>query len=139
MNVLEKQAWFTLAVIALALMGYGIIWMTTKSSIVAFSSFGLCGLLGCAGLIGRKEKRAGRVAIDERDAEIERKGTLVAYAVYWLLFVAILMTPFFVLGSDARITISTAALSQAVMAAFMLIMAVRSLVIVFLYKSGRHA
>ena len=52
----------------------------------ALGGFGLLGLLGLGPLFFRR--KGGGVVLDERDQEISRRSLLVAYTVFWLVFVA---------------------------------------------------
>ena len=138
MNVLERQARFMLWVIIItALLYLGVVpWVGFQK---AFAMFGFFGFAGFTPLIGRKERKSGKIIMDERDREIERIATLAGYSVFWVFFVAAAMTPFFMYGPNAKMTIDTGLPCDILFIAMALIFFVRSLVIVMLYRKGRVA
>ena len=140
MHVQEKQAWLTLAAataaltlffVLVALVGLG-------SRSVAPAAFGLLGLVGAARRIGRRERQAGKVVMDERDHEIERAATLLAYSVFWALFVGMAIGPFFLLGHGAIMRVPSYALAFTPLVAVCIFHAVSSVTIIVLYRRGSH-
>ena len=93
MSCNQKFAWFNLAVIGLTLV--------VVFSLVPFlgwqraqGGFGLSGLLGFGAFFFRKQP--GRVAMDERDQQIQFRSLTFAYgAVFWItyVFVAVFLVP----------------------------------------------
>ena len=138
MNVQERQAWFILSVCGVSLMVYLILVSIFGFCVPAFSAFGLFGFTGFAPLIGRKERREGKVLMDERDHDIGKAAGLAGFAAAWLYFVAICMLPFFVKGPDATITIPVTVPTLVILVAGVILYTVRSLVIVILYRRGIH-
>lgn len=138
MHVQEKQAWFMLIVMVVTLA----LWLAVVAVFgfheATLGVFGLLGLAGFAGLIGRRERKAGMVIMDERDKQIALKATTGGYSVFWLFFVAAAMGPFFVLGPDATLTLSTTTIIFIVFPALMVLLLVRLLIIVVLYRRGRR-
>ncbi len=139
MHVQEKQAWFilivaaaTLALLLLSLSVFGV-------HPAVFGAFGLFGLSGFAALIGRRERKAGLVVMDERDRQIALYATTGAYSVFWLLFVTAAMGPFCVLGPFATVTLQTTTIANIAIPALLVLMVVRSLIIVVLYRRGSRA
>jgi hypothetical protein len=111
MNRVQKIAWFNLIVLLTAL-GLSAIAIGVLHFIVglqmqhALGGFGFIGIMGFAGLspiLFKKDK--GKVQCDERDLMIHRKATVVAYSIFWVLFVAAAMAPFFVLGPKGTISV----------------------------------
>ena len=67
------------------------------------------GFLGTAGLVGLSpilfRRRAGQLAFDERDLLIYNRASLVAYSVFWVLFTAACMIPWWILETGASIRV----------------------------------
>lgn len=139
MTIQEKRAWFTLIVISVVAVVYAILYAITKSPIVSEASFAFIALLAAEGRIGRNEQRSGRVVADERDIEINRKATVAAYSVFWVCFVAAAMAPFFILGPNASICIKATDITYVIWPAFSIVLLVRSLVMITLYRKSQHA
>ena len=136
MHVRERQAWFVLAVTATTLLLAIILVTLLGFTPPASAAFGVLGLVGATGLIGRRERRAGRVVIDERDREIERAATVAGYSVFWLLFVAAAMAPFFILGPGAVMRVPTIVVPTAIYVAACIVYLVRALAMILLYRMG---
>ncbi len=138
MNVQERQARFAgsvvLATLAVLLV---LIWVFGLSPAV-MAGFALLGLSGFTNLIVRKERKAGKIVMDERDLEIARTATVIAYSVFWVCFVIAAMAPFFVLGPNASLALPTPVFTGAIWVAWCIVLGVRSLVILILYRRGRH-
>src|SRR6266508_716046 len=83
MSPMQKFAWFNLAVIALTLL--------VVFSLLPFLGYRAMGGLGCLGLIGFGplffRKKPGQVLTDERDHLIQARSWIVAYALFWVVFV----------------------------------------------------
>ena len=139
MSVLERQAWFVIRIIVLTVVLYLAVGACTHYHSGALGVFGLIGLIGFIGLIGRKERQAGKVVLDERDLAISRKATLIGYSVFWTVFVPGMMMPFFIYGPNAKITIGTDIPTFLVNASLMVILLVRSVAILILYRRAVHA
>ncbi len=132
MNRMQKIAWFNLIVVSLALglsiaafgAAYFIFGLPANR---AAGGFGLIGLMGFAGLnpfMFRKEK--SKVQFDERDTAIQRKAGIVAYSIFWVLFVAAAMVPWFIIGPNG--TITTNYLPWMVFGGMFVVMLVQSIV-----------
>ena len=111
MNRAQKIAWFNLIVLLTALglstiaigVFYFIVGLPMRDALGGFGFMGVLGLLGLTPILFRKDK--GKVQYDERDLTICRKAAVVAYAIFWVLFVAAAMVPFFVLGPDGIVSV----------------------------------
>ena len=79
----QKQAWFNLAVIAVALAV--VLAIVPFNGRAALGGFGFLGLLGFGGLFFRK--KPGRVLTDERDNLIRQRSVLIGYTVFWVAFI----------------------------------------------------
>jgi hypothetical protein len=112
MNKAQKMAWFTLVVLALALglslitfcVGYFILGVPAAKAAAGFGFMGIMGFVGLTPILFRKDK--AQVQCDERDLMIHRKAAIAAYAIFWVLFVAAAMVPWFITGPDGRITVN---------------------------------
>ena len=103
MSPQQKHAWFNLAVFASALAAYlSLIPLIGVSR--AFGAFGICGVWGL-GVFFYRKKRA-HLVVDERDEQIGRRSVLVAYAAFWLFFVATCMITWGVLHWRGQNSIS---------------------------------
>lgn len=138
LNVPERQAWWTLGVFGVTLILYllgiavfGVHWWLT-------GIWGLFGLAGFTPLIGRREKREGRVVYDERDRQIELTANTIGFVGFYMLFIIAVMTPFYLLGPNATVSLPTSQLSSAAIFAMIVVFTLRSLVTVTLYRGGRH-
>ncbi len=108
MNRAQKTAWFTLAVMSLAVgvsvgafcIGVFILGVPAHRAAGGFGFLGIVGLVGLTPLLFRKGE--GKVRCDERDTMIQRKAAFAAYAIFWVLFVAAAMIPWFILGPGGR-------------------------------------
>jgi hypothetical protein len=108
MNRWQKIAWYNIAVISLALgmTAINIAVMAMKYGFPkAFSGLGTLGslgLLGLAGVIFKKKK--DQVDFDERDRLIFYKSMQTANAVFWPLFSAACMIPWFIVGAAGTVS-----------------------------------
>jgi hypothetical protein len=110
MNRMQKIAWFNLIVVSLALglsiaafaIFYFVLGLPANRAAAGFGFIGILGLTGLNPVMFRKDK--SKVQFDERDIAIQRKAVGFAYAIFWVLFVAAAMIPWFVIGPDGTIT-----------------------------------
>jgi len=80
----QKQAWFNLAIIVLTVGG--IVALTPVLGFQrAHGSLGLLGFLGLTPFLFRK--RPGIVVSDERDGVIQVRSWVIAYSLFWVVFV----------------------------------------------------
>ena len=107
---MQKIAWFNLIVIFLAIVlsviafsiGYFIFGLPANRAAGGFGFIGIMGFCGLSPVLYRKDKN--KAQFDERDTAIQRKAVIVAYSVFWLLFVAAAMIPWFIIGPNGTIT-----------------------------------
>jgi hypothetical protein len=110
MNRMQKMAWFNLIVISLALglsvaafsIGYFIFGAPARQAAAGSGFIGIMGFSGLSPILFRKDK--SKVQYDERDTAIQRKSVIIAYSIFWVLFVAAAMIPWFILGPNGTIT-----------------------------------
>ncbi len=86
MSYHEKQAWFNLAVVGLAMATFFVL-LPLFGVQRALGAFGWLGLLGLSPLFYRAKKGNSQVVSDERDYLIQSKAGLIAYSVFWMVFV----------------------------------------------------
>lgn len=143
MNRAQKTAWFTLAVMSLAVgvslgafcIGLFVLGVPAHRAAGAFGFLGLIGLVGLTPLLFRKGE--GKVPCDERDVMIQRRAAFAAYAIFWVLFVAAAMIPWFILGPEETITVNY--LPWMVLGGMFVVMLVQSIVILQQYGwTGRE-
>ena len=109
MNRWQKIAWFNLIVISATLALTGIVVAVLAVKVGMPKAWGGLGMLGFFGLMGlssvifRKDK--GKVGFDERDQLINYRAVLGAYSFFWLIFTAVCMIPFFILGPGGSISV----------------------------------
>ena len=86
----QKHAWFNLIVFTTVLVAYlGLVpFVGTRA---ALGAMGLCGFWGLGVVFYRKKR--GMLAFDERDKQIHGFSLGLAYAVFWVCFVAACMIP----------------------------------------------
>ena len=138
MSVQERRAWFVLAVAVAALILCLVLGVLLGYGLVVFGGLSVLALAAGTGLIAWREQRAGRVVMDERDREIERTASMATGAVFWVLFVAAAVTPSLVLGPHAVMRVPTAVFPQAMFVAAWVVLLVRSLVTIVLYRREGH-
>jgi hypothetical protein len=110
MNRMQKIAWFNLIVVSLALglsvvafsIGYLFLGAPAHRAAAGFGFMGIMGFSGLTPLLFKKNQ--GKVQFDERDTAIQRKAVGFAYAIFWVLFVAAAMIPWFIIGPNGTIT-----------------------------------
>jgi hypothetical protein len=131
MSALQRFAWFNLAVIALTLVaGLSLVPFLGKG---ALGCFGFLGLIGLGPLFFRK--KPGQVLIDERDQLIQRRSWVLAYSLFWVVFVlaAALLSPL-VYGQEGAVPVWVVQCS--VFCGFMLVYALGSIAILVQYAGG---
>jgi hypothetical protein len=102
MSVGQKQAWFGLTIVTLALGG-----ILALSPLLGFQraqgSLGLLGLWGLTPILSRR--RPGSVVSDERDGLIQARSWVVAYSLFWVVFVLVCVLAPFVYGSSGAVPV----------------------------------
>ena len=83
MSAMQQFAWFSLAVIALTLVAVLALFPFLGKG--ALGGFGVLGFIGFGALFFRK--KPGQVLTDERDHLIQRRSWVLAYSLFWVVFV----------------------------------------------------
>jgi len=131
MSAMQRFASFNLAVITLTLVTvFTLLPFLGKG---ALGGFGFTGLLGLGALFLRK--KPGHVVIDERDTLIQRRAWVLAYALFWVVFVvaAVLVSPL-VYGQEGAVPVWI--VQSSVFCSFMLVCAVGSIALLVQYAGG---
>lgn len=127
----QKQAWFTLTIILLSLST-----VLALTPVLGFQraqgGLGFLGFLGLTPIIFRK--RAGGVLMDERDEQIQLRSWMFAYAVFWVVFVAVCLAAPLTYGSSGMVRVEVIQFS--VWYAFMLVWGLSALAALVQYRRG---
>jgi hypothetical protein len=127
----QKFAWFNLAVIALTLVA--ILSLLPWLGKGALGGFGFLGFLGFGPFFFRK--KPGQVVSDERDQLIQGRSWILAYALFWVVFVlAAVFLSSLVYGEEGAVPVSV--LQWSVACGFMLVYALASIAILVQYAGG---
>jgi hypothetical protein len=102
MSAMQKHAWFNLAVVLLSTIVV-IALIPVLGVQRAQGGFGILGFLGFGPLFFLR--RAGAVVSDERDGSILVRSWVIAYAVFWLVFVAACVAAPFSFGSSGAVPV----------------------------------
>lgn len=132
MSTMQKAAWFNLAVIGLT--------FATIGALLPFIGTRAMGGLGCLGFLGLQpllfRKRPGQVLADERDRLIQSRSWIIAYALFWVVFVvAAVWVSSLVYGENGAVPVHIVQMSVAW--AFMFVYAVASIAVLIQYGSTR--
>lgn len=137
MSPLQKFAWFNLTVIGISLC--------VVFSLMPFLGQGAYGGLGCLGVLGFGpvffffRKKPGQVQLDERDNLIHVRSVVVAYSLFWVVFVisAVFLTVL-LYGQEGAVPVPVVQLFVAW--AFMFFYSIMSIGILVQYRiGGAHA
>lgn len=131
MSALQRFAWFNLAVITLTVViTLSLLPILGKG---ALGGFGFLGLIGLGPLFFRK--RTGHVLTDERELLIQQRSWVVAYSVFWVVFVlAAVVFSALIYGQEGAVPVTVVQMSVAV--GFMLVFALSSMMILLQYTGG---
>jgi hypothetical protein len=129
MPILEKNAWFTLAVLAATISVYAVL-----AAVFGFGSVANCSSALLA-IIAFRPVRSSN--LDERDREILSRAQLTAFRAFWVLFVGIPVIFATVKGWDNVLQIPMWSLATIIWAALTIWLAAQSLTTILLYRRGR--
>jgi hypothetical protein len=133
MSALQKWAWFNLAVIALTLVA--VVSLLPFLGKGALGGFGFLGFIGFGPLFFRQ--KPGQVLIDERDQVIQWRAWVLAYSLFWVVFVLVaVVLSAMVYGQDGAVPVWV--VRSSVFCAFMLVYALASIAILVQYAGGRR-
>jgi hypothetical protein len=127
----QKLAWFTLTIVVLSLGG--VLALTPVLGIQrAQGSLGLLGFWGLTPFLFRK--RRGIVVADERDGLILMRSSVIAYSVFWVVFVVTCMSAAFSYGSSGAVPVFLVAISP--FYGLILVLGVSSIATLLQYRWG---
>lgn len=140
MSRAQKIARFNLIVILIALslsaiavgVFYFVVDLPIRRAFGGFGFMGITGLMGLSPLLYKKGR--GKVSFDERDELINYRAVLAAYSVFWLVFTAACMIPWFIIGPSGSISVNV--LPIMLFGIGITLMLVHSLVILVQYGRG---
>ena len=107
MNRWQKIAWYNLIVILVtfsitaAIVGLLAVKYGMPKALSGLGFLGTLGLLGLSGIIFRQKKN--KVDFDERDKLIFYRSIQITFAVFWPVFTAVCMIPWFIVGPKGSI------------------------------------
>ncbi len=110
MNKAQKMAWLFVITISVAVLltggAVGIFYFKfgLPKALAGLGFLGITGFGGLGPLIFRKDK--GKVEFDERDQLINYRAVLGAYSVFWIVFTAACMIPWFIIGPSGSISVN---------------------------------
>lgn len=135
MNQQEKHAWFNLAVIVITVVVF-IILIPLLGVEPARGAWGLLGLWGFGNLFYRKKRGESAVVLDERDQFIQKKSVVIAYVVFWLLFVLTCMLLWWM--NKDKGTISVEVLPIMVVGGWIIVTLVQAVTMLIMHRIGRE-
>ena len=141
MNRMQKMAWFLLvtasASLFSSLLAFAVLYFKygLPKAYAGFALMSLMGVIGFSPLFFRKDKT--KVVFDERDQLIQRNAAMLGFTAAFLTCGVSCMFPFFVLGSNASISVKW--LPNIWLATFMAQFIAYSVAILVQYgREGKH-
>jgi hypothetical protein len=128
MSAAQKAAWFNLIVIVLTIVTVAA--LSPRFGARAAGGFGTLGLCGVSGIFFLR--RRGRVVSDERDVLINHRSNIVAYSVFWLAFVAAVMSAQPIFGDSVPVNV----IQWSVWVSFMIVLGVQAIATLVQYGIG---
>jgi hypothetical protein len=127
----QKFAWFNLAVIAVCVVVVAALipWLGPQR---AMGGFGILGVMGFSPLFFRR--RGGECVADERDQMIWHRSVRIAYAVFWLAFVAVCVALPMHYGYGGVMPVMV--LQWVLWSGWMIVWGIMSLAILVQYRAG---
>jgi len=111
MNRWQKIAWYNITVISISFILTAIVVGILAVKYGMPKALGGLGTLGTLGLLGLSvvifRKKEGQVDFDERDKLIFFKSIQITYAIFWPVFTAACMIPWFIIGPTRPISSNT--------------------------------
>jgi hypothetical protein len=131
MSAMQKWAWFNLAVIALTFVA--VVSLLPFLGKGALGGFGFLGLIGFGPLFFRQ--KPGQVLTDERDQLIQRRSWVLAYSLFWVVFVlAAVVLSAVVYGREGAVPVWV--VRSSVFCGFMLVYALHAIATLVQYAGG---
>jgi hypothetical protein len=131
MSPAQRYAWFNLVVICVTLSV-----MLVLTPALGFrraqGGLGILGLMGFGPLVFRK--RPGKVFMDERDFLIQIRAWVLAYSLFWVVFVGICVAAPFTFGTSGVVAVEW--IQMSVWYAFMLVWGISAIATISQYAWG---
>jgi hypothetical protein len=132
MSPLQKDAVFGITISIIA-TGLFVTLLVVKNFQVAYAAFGVLGIYGLTPwLFFRKSGK--KLLLDERDKEINARGTSIGFWTFWFLFTIVSVITALV-GGEKNIPASS--LAYAVMVGMIIMIITKSITVLSLYRQGR--
>ena len=126
----EKRAWWNLSVAVGAVVLFAALWVVTRKPAASMGAFGVLGLSGIPFF------RVRPPASDERDREIDRKSTLMAMSLFWILTVLGVVGMGVALGWDTLVQVPVWAFSEWIWGGWIVILTTKSAASIRMYRAG---
>jgi len=126
----EKRAWWNLSVAVGAVVLFAALWVVTRKPAASMGAFGVLGLSGIPFF------RVRPPASDERDREIDRKSTLMAMSLFWILTVLGVVGMGVALGWDTLVQVPVWAFSELIWGGWIVILTTKSAASIRMYRAG---
>ena len=135
MSAMEKVAWWELAVsvAAVAVVALLFPWLGARAS----GGFGLLGLIALGIFFLRR--RGNRVAVDERDREIERRAKAIGVGTAWMTLLTALIAATMWTGFKQANAVSIELLNWLIWVQFPICYGMKGLVAIVMYRRHQHA
>ena len=132
----EKWAWWAMGAVALTIVAY--------AAFVAFLGHGpatsaVFALLALTAISASSRRHFKGRAFDERERGIANKALLAAFRTFWLMFVGLIAAIGSIKGWEASLTVPLWALAETLWWAVVLVLGVKALTTILLYRGGPHA
>ena len=129
----EKQAWFTVGVVAATLIAYVAFIRFVRFDPVSTAIFGLSGFLG----VRMNKRRRGEVEFDERDREIQRRSLLAALTIGYALLLVLTVVITVAQGDDYSVPLWL--VMQLFWGGSLAMFGLRSALVIMAYRKDAHA
>lgn len=131
----EKWAWWVLGVVALTIIAYAIFFAFLGHHPAIGSVFAL---LALTAIPAASRRRLKHQPPDERDRAIGGKALRTGFSVFWIAFIGLFLAIGFIKGWDGVLTVPVWMLSETIMWAATLVLAVQALTTLVLYRGGHN-
>lgn len=129
MDEFEKRAWWNLCVAVGAVVVFAILWIVTRNPVASMGAFAILALSAAPFF------RLRQPASDERDREIDRKSTMAAMRLFWILLVIGAVGMGFALGWDTRVQVPVRAFGDVIWGGWIVILTAKSAASIRMYHA----
>ncbi len=132
----EKWAWWMLGVVVMTISAYAA-FLAFLGHLPAINS--VFALLALAAMPAFSRRHFQGRTFDERDYAIAIKAFRVGFSAFWLAFIGLFLAIGFIKGWDTTLTVPVWTLAEVVCWASILVLGVRAMTTIVLYRGGSHA